>query len=65
MVMKILHKTFWGPSDKSTKARGIQKDQHPQSVKGMQSLCRIDSFIVSGKIPTDFKGDVVSSCMFR
>lgn len=54
--MKIIHKTIEGSSDKSSKARIIQQAQHPQSGKGMQSLCGIDLFIVSGKIPTDFKG---------
>lgn len=54
--MKIISKTFGGLSDKSTKARDIKKVQHPQSVKGMQSLCGIDSFVASGKITTDFKG---------
>lgn len=63
--MKIIHKTFGGPSDESTIDRNIQKAQHPQSVKWVQSLCWIESFVVSGKFSTDFKSDVVSSCMFR
>lgn len=54
--MKITHKTIEGSSDKSTKARVIQQAQHPQSGRGKQSLCGIESFVVSGKIPTDFKG---------
>lgn len=63
--MKIIHKTFGGPSHKNTKAENIPKAQHLQSAKEMlHPLCGMDSFVASGKIPTDSKGDVISSCMF-
>lgn len=61
--MTTVYKTQGVLSDKSTKARNILKAQHPQAIIGIPSLAGIDSFVVSGKITTDYKCNKVLSHM--